>query len=219
MARKRAGDIQPPHTYGCDQRDRFDKAITGGNGYEESTITLLVVLGLVVVIGAWLVSTYNGLVKQSEAIDGQWAQVENQLQRRHDLIPNLVATVKGYAQHEEEVFTAIADARARLNQAVTPEERTAASNEIESALARLLVIVENYPELKADAQFIRLMDELSGTETRIAVERLRFNEQVRVYNTRIKQFPAVVIARLMGFGPRTYFEMAEGAEEAPSVEF
>ncbi|MGI6621279.1 MAG: LemA family protein [Bacillota bacterium] len=186
---------------------------------KRGTITLLVVLGLVVVIGAWLVSTYNGLVKQSEAIDGQWAQVENQLQRRHDLIPNLVATVKGYAQHEEEVFTAIADARARLNQAVTPEERTAASNEIESALARLLVIVENYPELKADAQFIRLMDELSGTETRIAVERLRFNEQVRVYNTRIKQFPAVVIARLMGFGPRTYFEMAEGAEEAPSVEF
>lgn len=180
---------------------------------------LVVVLVLVVLIGGWFVSTYNGLVRQTEAIDGQWAQVENQLQRRYDLIPNLVATVKGYAQHEEEVFTAIADARARLNQAVTPEDRAAASNEVESALARLLVIVENYPELKADAQFIRLMDELSGTETRIAVERLRFNEQVRLYNTKIRQFPAVLIARLMGFEPRTYFEMAEGAEEAPKVEF
>ncbi len=179
----------------------------------------LVVVAVIVILGGWLVSTYNGLVKQNELIDGQWAQVENQLQRRHDLIPNLVSTVKGYAQHEEGVFTAIADARARLNQAATAEERTAASNEIESALARLLVIVENYPELKADAQFIRLMDELSGTETRIAVERLRFNEQVKVYNTKVKQFPAVLIARLMGFSPRTYFEMAEGAAEAPMVEF
>ncbi len=182
-----------------------------------SVFLILVVIAVVIV--GWVVSTYNGLVKQNELIDGQWAQVENQLQRRYDLIPNLVSTVKGYAQHEEEVFTAIADARAKLNQASTAEERVSATNEVESALARLLVIVENYPELKADAQFTRLMDELSGTENRIAVGRLRFNEQVKVYNTKVKQFPVVLIARMMGFGPRTYFEMAEGAAEAPHVEF
>ena len=140
----------------------------------------------------WLASTYNGLVKQNELIDGQWAQVENQLQRRHDLIPNLVSTVKGYAKHEEDVFTAIADARAKLNQASTVEERVEARNEVESALARLLVIVENYPELKADTQFNKLMDELSGAENRISVERLRFNEQVKAYNTKVKQFPTAV---------------------------
>jgi LemA protein len=172
-----------------------------------------------VVLGGWLASTYNGLVKQNELIDGQWAQVENQLQRRHDLIPNLVSTAKGYAKHEEEVFTSIANARAKLNQASTVEERVEASNEVESALARLLVIVENYPELKADAQFTRLMDELSGTENRISVERVRFNDQVKVYNTKVKQFPTVIIARIMGFGPRAYFEMNPAAAEAPKVEF
>lgn len=181
--------------------------------------SFMVLLGVVVVLGGWLASTYNGLVKQNEIIDGQWAQVENQLQRRHDLIPNLVSTVKGYAKHEEDVFTAIADARAKLNQASTVEERVEARNEVESALARLLVIVENYPELKADTQFNKLMDELSGAENRISVERLRFNEQVKAYNTKVKQFPTVIIARLMGFDPRTYFEMSPGAAEAPKVEF
>lgn len=191
----------------------------GGKAMKKGVSAFLVIAVIAVVIVGWVISTYNALVQQNEFIDGQWAQVENQLQRRYDLIPNLVNTVKGYAQHEEGVFTAIADARAKLNQAATPEERTVASNEVESALARLLVIVENYPELKADAQFTRLMDELSAAENRIAVERLRFNEQVKVYNTKVKQFPAVLIARIMGFGPRTYFEMAEGAAEAPKVEF
>ncbi len=156
----------------------------------------LVVVALVVVVAVWAVSTYNGLVKQEELIDSQWAQVENQLQRRYDLIPNLVNTVKGYATHEEEVFTAIADARARLNQAATVDEKVEASNELESGLARLLVIIENYPELKADTQFIRLMDELSGTENRISVERMRFNEQVKDYNTKIRQFPTVLVAKI-----------------------
>ncbi|MGI6163218.1 MAG: LemA family protein [Bacillota bacterium] len=179
----------------------------------------LVLLAVVVVLGGWLASTYNGLVKENELVDGQWAQVESKLQRRHDLIPNLVNTVKGYAQHEEGVFTAIADARARLNQASTVEERVEASNEIESALARLLVIVENYPELKADAQFTRLTDEISGSENRIDVERSRFNDQVKAYNMKVKQFPTVIIARIMGFGPRAYFEMNPAAAEAPKVEF
>ncbi len=178
-----------------------------------------IAVAVIAILGFWIVSTYNGLVKQNEIIDGQWAQVENQLQRRHDLIPNLVNTVKGYVQHEEGVFTAIADARSKLSGAATVEERTAASNEIESGLARLLAIAENYPELKADGQFNRLMDELSGTETRIAVERLRFNEGVKEYNTRVKQVPTVLVAKLMGFGPRIYFEIAEEVAETPIVEF
>jgi len=179
----------------------------------------LVVVALVAVVAVWFVSTYNTLVKQEELIDSQWAQVENQLQRRYDLIPNLVNTVKGYAAHEEEVFTAIADARARLNQATTVDEKVEASNDLESGLGRLLVIVENYPELKADTQFIRLMDELSGTENRISVERMRFNEQVKEYNTKIRQFPTVLVAKIMGFETRPYFEILPGVGEAPSVEF
>jgi LemA protein len=194
--------------------------IMGGKGKMKKGISgFLVLLAVVVVLGGWLASTYNGLVKENELVDGQWAQVESKLQRRHDLIPNLVNTVKGYAQHEEGVFTAIADARARLNQASTVEERVEASNEIESALARLLVIVENYPELKADAQFTRLTDEISGSENRIDVERSRFNDQVKAYNMKVKQFPTVIIARIMGFGPRAYFEMNPAAAEAPKVEF
>lgn len=179
----------------------------------------LIVLGVIVLLGIWGASSYNSLVRDSEAIDGQWAQVENQLQRRNDLIPNLEATVKGYIQHEEGVFTAIANARAKLNQAATVDEKAKAAGELESALARLLVIVERYPELKADTQFQRLMDELAGTENRLAVERMRFNELVKVFNTRVKQFPMVIFARLAGFTPRTYFEVAPGAEEVPKINF
>lgn len=154
-----------------------------------------------------------------ESVTGQWAQVENQLQRRYELIPNLVETAKGYAAHEEEVFTAIADARSRLAGAATPDEQVAAANQMESALARLLVVVENYPDLKADRQFIQLMDELAGTENRIAVERQRFNEMVRDYNIVIRRMPTAFIARLMGFSAKEYFEATPGAETAPQVEF
>lgn len=182
-------------------------------------LVLLVIVGMLVLLAGWVGSTYNSLVRDNESVDGQWAQVENQLQRRNDLIPNLVATVKGYAQHEEDVFRAIADARAKLGQASTVDAKAQAAGELQSALSRLLVIVERYPELKADAQFQRLMDELAGTENRLAVERMRYNEIVRVYNAKVKQFPTVFIARMFGFGPRAYFEVAPGAEQVPKVDF
>lgn len=186
---------------------------------KKSSVALIAVLAVVVLVGGWVVSSYNGLVRLNEAIDGQWAQVENQYKRRFDLIPNLVETVKGYAAHEETVFRTIAEARKRYGDAVSVDEKAEAASELESALARLLVIVENYPTLKADQHFMALMDELAGTETRIAVERMRFNESVRVFNERVKVFPTVLVARLLGFAPRPYFEAPEGAETAPRVEF
>src|SRR5258705_11214843 len=143
--------------------------------------------------------SYNKFVSQEEAIKAQWAQVENQLQRRNDLIPNLVETTKGFAQHEEAVYKDIADARSRLLAAKSPEETIAAANQQTSALGRLLAVVENYPNLKANEQFNRLMDELSGTENRIAVERMRYNERVQEYDTSRRQFPANLTAKLFGF--------------------
>ena len=142
--------------------------------------------------------SYNTFVGQEEAIKTQWAQVENQLQRRNDLIPNLVATVQGVAQQERDVFGAIADSRARLAGATTPEQRMAAANEQSSALARLLVVVENYPDLKSNQTFARLMDELAGTENRLAVERMRYNEAVQAYNTQRRSFPNIT-AGIFGF--------------------
>src|SRR5512132_4242057 len=139
--------------------------------------------------------SYNTFVGQEEAIKAQWAQVENQLQRRNDLIPNLVETVKGYAAHEEGVFKEVADARSRLLAAKSPEETLQAANQQSSALGRLLAIAENYPQLRANEQFNRLMDELSGTENRLAVERMRYNERVQEYNTARRQFPANLTAK------------------------
>lgn len=182
-------------------------------------IPVVIIVVLLVVIGVGFASAYNRLVTIGEGIDGQWAQVENQLQRRYDLIPNLVETVKGYAAHETEVFTAIADARSRLAGAATSEQRVAAANELESALSRLLVVVENYPDLKADRQFTQLMDELAGTENRIAVERQRFNDLVRDYNVIIKRMPTAFVANMLGFQPRAYFESTPGAETPPQVQF
>ena len=163
--------------------------------------------------------SYNRFVTQEEAIKAQWAQVQNQLQRRNDLIPNLVETVKGYAQHEEKVFTDIAEARSRLLAARSPEETIAAANQQTSALGRLLAVVENYPQLKANEQFNRLMDELSGTENRIAVERMRYNEAIQAYNTSRRQFPANVTARLFGFKEYPFFEAPAEARQVPKVEF
>src|SRR5687768_3950301 len=151
--------------------------------------------------------SYNKFTTQEEAIKAAWGEVQNQLLRRNDLIPNLVETVKGYAAQEKEIFTRIADSRARLAGAKTPEETIAAANEQSSALARLLVVVENYPNLKSDANFQRLMDELSGTENRISVARTRYNERIQEYNTTRRRFPSNVTAKIFGFGEYTYFEV------------
>jgi LemA protein len=163
--------------------------------------------------------SYNRFVSQEEAIKGQWAQVQNQLQRRNDLIPNLVETVKGYAAHEEGVFKDIADARSRLLSARSPEETIQAANQQTTALGRLLAVVENYPQLKANEQFNRLMDELSGTENRIAVERMRYNERVQEYNTARRQFPANITASIFGFEEYPFFAVPEEARQVPRVNF
>ena len=163
--------------------------------------------------------SYNTFVSQEEAIKSQWSQVENQLQRRSDLIPNLVETVKGYAAHETGVFQAVADARAKMAGAQTPEAKIAAANEQSSALARLLAVVENYPQLKANESFNRLMDELSGTENRIAVERMRYNERVQEYNTKRRSFPANVTATIFRFKEYPYFNVPDAAKAVPKVDF
>jgi LemA protein len=163
--------------------------------------------------------SYNRFVGQEEAIKAQWAQVENQLQRRNDLIPNLVETVKGYASHEQEVFKAVADSRARLAGARSPEESIEAANAQSGALARLLAVVENYPQLKANEQFNRLSDELAGTENRIAVERMRYNERVQAYNTQRRQFPANLTAGIFGFKEYPFFKAPEAAKQVPKVSF
>lgn len=163
--------------------------------------------------------SYNTFVNQEEQIKAQWAQVENQLQRRNDLIPNLVETTKGFAQHEEAVYKDIADARSQLLNAKSPEESIAAANRQTSALGRLLAVVENYPQLKANEQFNRLMDELSGTENRLAVERMRYNEKVQAYDTSRRQFPANLTAKMFGFKEYPYFQAPADAKQVPKVNF
>src|SRR5688500_4518602 len=163
--------------------------------------------------------SYNTFVSQEEGIKAQWAQVENQLQRRNDLIPNLVETVKGVAQQEKDVFGQIADSRAKLAGAQTPEQTIQAANEQSSALARLLVVVENYPQLRSNEQFARLMDELSGTENRIAVERMRYNERLQEHNTSRRRFPSNITAGIFGFKEYPLFNAPPEAERVPRVDF
>src|SRR5436190_12689157 len=176
---------------------------------------------LSVILAASLLSgcSYNKFVSQEEAVKAQWAQVQNDLQRRNDLIPNLVETVKGYAAHESQVFEDIAASRAKLAGASTPADQIAAANQQTAALGRLLLIVENYPQLKANEQFNRLMDELSGTENRLAVERMRYNERVQEYNTSRRQFPANVTAKLFGFKEYPFFQAPAEAKQVPKVNF
>jgi LemA protein len=179
-------------------------------------------VAIVMVVVAASVSSgcsYNTFVGQEETIKTQWAQVENQLQRRNDLIPNLVETAKGYAQQERDVFGAIADSRAKLAGAQTPEQRMAAANEQSTALARLLVVVENYPDLKSNQTFARLMDELAGTENRLAVERMRYNEAVQAYNTQRRSFPSNITAGIFGFKEYQLFQAPEAAKPVPKVDF
>jgi LemA protein len=177
------------------------------------------VLGILLAASLLSGCSYNTFVSQEETVKAQWAQVQNQLQRRNDLIPNLVETVKGYASHESKVFEDIAASRAKLAGATTPADQIAAANQQTAALSRLLLIVENYPQLKANEQFNRLMDELSGTENRIAVERMRYNEAVQNYNTSRRQFPGVITARLFHFKDYPLFEAPPAAQQVPKVGF
>ena len=180
-----------------------------------SALTMLIVIAA----GASSGCSYNRFVSEEEAVKAQWAQVDNQLQRRNDLIPNLVESTKGFAQQERDVFQAIADSRAKLAGAQTPEQRIQAANEQSTALARLLVVVENYPQLKSSETFARLMDELAGTENRIAVERMRYNERVQQYNTSRRQFPANITASVFGFDEYPLYQVPESAKVAPKVDF
>ncbi len=190
---------------------------------KKSTGILLGVLGAIVVlvigIVGWGVSSYNGLVTSEQTVETQASNIETQLQRRSDLIPNLVNTVKGYAQHEEEIYTALADARAKLSGANTVEEMEQANGELTSALNRLMVIVENYPDLKANENFIGLQDELAGTENRITVARQDYNKAVQEYNVKIRRFPSNIIAGMFGFEKAALFESSEGASSVPNVSF
>ena len=184
-----------------------------------SKIIIIAVVAIIVIALVFIVPKYNNLVNGEEQTVSAWAQVENQLQRRFDLIPNLVQTAKGYAAHEEEVFTEIAQARTEYGGAATVEEVAEANDDLSSALSRLLVVVENYPQLKADVQFTRLMDELAGTENRLTVARQDYNEAVRTFNRDVRSFPGNLIAGMFGFEMKEYFEASSEAEAAPSVNF
>ncbi|MCK5219050.1 LemA family protein [bacterium] len=178
-------------------------------------IIVLVVVGMVF----YVIAGYNSLVKMDETVKTAWSQVENQLQRRNDLIPNLVNSVKGYAAHEKGIFENVAEARSKLAGAQTRGDKIKAANEVSGFLGRLLAIVENYPQLKADINFRQIMDELAGTENRIAVERMRYNETVKVFNQSIRVFPKNMIANAFGFKLAQLFEAAEGTKAVPKVDF
>jgi LemA protein len=183
-------------------------------------IGLWVALGIGVILIFTLIGSYNGLVSSSQGIDAQWAQVQNDMQRRYDLIPNLVNTVKGYAKHESSVLEEVTRLRSQWGNAKTPTEQANASDNLGSALGRLMVVVEKYPELKANENFLKLQDELAGTENRIAVERKRFNEAVLDYNVRVQSFPGNIMANMFGFKVKdAYFKANAAAQEAPKVQF
>jgi LemA protein len=185
-------------------------------------------IGALVILVLWIFSSYNGIVGKEETVKSQWGTVESQYQRRSDLIPNLVNTVKGYAQFEQETLTKVIEARANATSVkvdpanLTPERLAQfqqAQEGVTSALSRLLVVVEKYPDLKANQNFLDLQSQLEGTENRIAVERKRFNDVVSTYNKSVRTFPGVLVAKISGFEPKGYFEASEGAEKAPTVTF
>lgn len=191
-------------------------------------VTLIVIVAVVLVLFFWIKGMYNSMVRMDETVSQAWAQVENVYQRRADLVPNLVATVKGYAEHESSTLEAVVEARAKATQAtVDPstlsEEELArfmsAQNELGTAIGRLLVSVERYPDLKANQNFLELQAQLEGTENRITVERQKFNEAARNYNVTIRRFPNNIFAGMFGFEKKGYFEASEGAEQAPVVSF
>ncbi|GAB0170765.1 LemA family protein [Lysinibacillus sp. CTST325] len=178
-----------------------------------------IIVIILVVLALLFIPKYNSLVTAEESVVSKWAQVENQLQRRYDLIPNLVESVKGYANHEKEVIASITEARAQMGSAQSPKEQAVANDTLNGALSRLLVVVENYPNLKADANFRQLMDELAGTENRLAVAREDYNNEVQTFNKTVKRFPGNLIAGMFGFEQKEYFKAAAGAEKAPSIDF
>lgn len=180
-------------------------------------LIIIVVIGIILIFSG--IGTYNRLVAQDENVQTASSQIDNQLQRRNDLIPNLVETVKGYAAHEEEIFTSIAESRSKLAGATNVGEKAEASSELSGALSRLLVIAENYPDLKANENFRQLADELAGTENRLTVARMDYNETANEFNTAIKKFPTVIFAGIFGFERYDYFEAAEGAKDVPKVDF
>ena len=182
-----------------------------------STRLILIIAGSIAIVTLFLGAKYNSFVRQTESVTAQWAQVESQYQRRFDLIPNLVNSVKGIMKQEQTVFNDIAQARTQYSGATTPDQKAAAATQVESAFGRLLVIMENYPQLRSVETVQSLMAELSGTENRIAVERMRYNEMVRDYNVSVKSFPGSFIASMFGFAPRTMFEAQSGSENAPQV--
>lgn len=189
---------------------------------KKSTIVLIVIIAVVLLLFGWFFGTRNSLVSLSEDVQMQQAQIETTLQRRSDLIPNLVATVQGYVDHEEAVFTEIAEARSALAGSIETgdlEAMNEANNNLDSALGRLLAISEAYPDLKASEQFTRLQDELAGTENRIAVARQYYNESVQKYNRKVQSFPSSIVANMSGYSTRNYFEADEDAKDAPSVSF
>ena len=183
----------------------------------KKSLPLLIILGILFIGIVGGIGSYNNLVSQSEGVEYALSQIDTQLQRRNELIPNLVATVQQYAQHEEDIFTEVADARARLAGANTLEDRAEGDAALSSALSRLLAISENYPELKANTNFINLQDELAGTENRIANARRDYNQIAQSYNTAVRRFPTVIFANIFGFDSVDYFQADEGATENPNV--
>jgi len=188
-------------------------------GKKALIVVLLVLLVLGISLYSFFKGNYNTFVRLDESVKSSWAQVENQLQRRYDLIPNLVETVKGYAKQERDVLVEVTNARARVGGAATVPDKIEANNALSGALSRLLVVVERYPELKSNQNFLHLQDELAGTENRIAVERKRYNDAVRTYNVAIRTFPANLLAGLFGFTKAAFFEAPAAAQAAPQVKF
>jgi LemA protein len=180
-------------------------------------VIVLFVIALLFVVA--IIPTYNSLARKDVSVDNAWAEIDNQLNRRNDLIPNLVETVKGYAAHEKELFENIANARTKLAGSATIPDKIGAANELSGFLGRLLAIAENYPLLKANETFLKLQDELAGTENRIAVSRMRYNEAVRAFNTAIRVFPSNIMAGFLGYTKKDFFEIPEAAKEVPQVDF
>lgn len=185
-------------------------------GIAGAAIAIIAIIVLAIFV---LVPSYNGLVNQKEQLDESYAQVQNVVQRRSDLIPNLVNTVKGYSNHEKDTLTQVTEARAGVKNAKGPKELAEANEEMNQAIRNINVVAEDYPKLKADKQFTQLMDELAGTENRIAVERKNYNKEVKTYNTKVKSFPTSIFASMMGFDKAEYFEADASAKDAPKVDF